>query len=104
MHIERIDGDTRTVYFFAVRLDEWNKRIEVQPYGVSIQKRTSPRAHWQEVTSIAWESGGSWSGYKAYDYVGNRRAPANHRESDLVIPDDVWAEVLSGFEAVRVDR
>jgi hypothetical protein len=103
MQIERIDGDTRTVYHFSVQLDEARRQVLVRSSGASISTRTSPRAGWKSITNISRENRGDRDHFVAYDYHGRHGEPRNHRDCDLQIPDDVWAEALAGFEIVKAD-
>jgi len=92
MNIERIDGDTRMNYAIHIRLD--GHSVVLQPSGMTISQRSTPRSHWRTVTNI-YRDNRSRTGYKAYDSHGGQGAPVNHREYQLTIPDEVRAEALA---------
>jgi hypothetical protein len=101
MNIERIEGNTQTVYLFHVDIDH-SGVVTVRPSGAQINTRPSIRSQWKPATYITWENHSER--YRAYDSIGRCGAPGNHRDYNLIIPDDIKAEALASITVIWQDN
>ena len=101
MDIERSNDTRRIVYRIHVRL-EYN-RVVLNLSGASIWWRANRRVRWQE-QSVIYADERSPTGYRAFDTNGNGGTPANVRDYEFVLPDDVRTEALAAITVVWQDK
>jgi hypothetical protein len=100
MDIERSQDTTRIVYHIRARV-VYN-RVVLHLSGATTWHRANRRMRWQE-QSVIYADARSPTGYRAYDTQADSGAPVNHRDYDLVLPDDVRSEALAAITVVWGD-